>query len=113
MNQAGGDILTFEGKGFDKILDYTLIIFGDDTLCTPISSTFESLTCQVDGFNLNKLNKTRADSEGGFPSAVIMPVTVYVNGDADIVLQVELRPALMKATGVVPSTISPINAVTI
>jgi len=60
LNQAGGDIITFTGKGFDEVFDYTLVLFGDGTTCQPISSTFETLSCEVNGFNTTRINAGRS-----------------------------------------------------
>ena len=103
LNQVGGDILTFTGQGFDQVLDYTLVLFGDDTVCTPIEATFNSLKCQVDGFDMTKIS---ANSQGDLTTTVI----VYVNGIADKFFEVTLMPVLMKATNILPESISPINS---
>ena len=63
------------------------MLFGDDTLCEPVSATFETLTCQVVAFNMTKINEGREVDELGL-AEIWTTVTVYVNGISDVTLDI-------------------------
>ena len=97
LNQLGGDVLTFAGKGFDSDFTNTEIKFKDNSKCTITSATDKQLKCTVAGFDLKSLDLANP-----------YKTTVTVNKKTNDAKTVALKSTKQDGVSVTPNSVNPI-----
>lgn len=111
LNPAGGDIITIVGSGFPESLDGRFelsILLGPSTRCVIFEISFTQMKCETEPFTTNRRRMLQDTSFG---------MNIHLTSDTSSIdyteSGLELNANPITATGITPSSVSPIALRTI